>query len=485
MWSACAMPGATCRGIHKTHTIGTSSRSRARSRALHRTSCSGPGGTGHGSAHKNPDKADGNHAESRSSTSGTNSKSSPERGLEVAALQKDCVPNDKRMARRSCPANLAVASSLTLSTALALSGTNTCSGSVGAIAGAILGASFWNWHSDMLRVRARKPAPLRVVITGSSRGIGKALAREFLRAGDRVVVTSRSLADAQAAAAALVGEGVGGAPRSVIGLACDVGDAGSVEALAGAAMHQLGGVDVWINNAGTSGGFQMFKEQSLEVMESVVRTNLVGCLLCTRVALRTLGSQPTGGHVFNMDGAGAGGGPTPGFATYGATKAGIAQLLESVVRERAGKAGGREGGGAALHNLSPGMALTDLLLAGATPGTKAAFNVLCEQPETVAAHLVPRMRALAARRSAGGQYLRYLTPARVLACFLAAPLRRGRYFDPAGRARYKSEAERVALAEGRRRGPRGRPAPLALLYSGSIALSYLMLATQAHAQHGM
>lgn len=136
-------------------------------------------------------------------------------------------------------------------------GTNTCSGSVGAIAGAILGASFWNWHSDMLRVRARKPAPLRVVITGSSRGIGKALAREFLRAGDRVVVTSRSLADAQAAAAALVGEGVGGAPRSVIGLACDVGDAGSVEALAGAAMHQLGGVDVWINNAGTSGGFQV------------------------------------------------------------------------------------------------------------------------------------------------------------------------------------------------------------------------------------
>lgn len=116
------MPGATCRGIHKTHTIGTSSRGRARSRALHRTSCSGPGGTGPGSAHKNPDKADGHHAESRSSTSGTNSKSSPERGLEVAALRKDCVRNDKRMARRSCPANLAVASSLTLSTALALSG---------------------------------------------------------------------------------------------------------------------------------------------------------------------------------------------------------------------------------------------------------------------------------------------------------------------------------------------------------------------------
>lgn len=48
-----------------------------------------------------------------------------------------------------------------------------------------------------------------------------------------------------------------------------------------------------------------------------------------------------------------------------------------------------------VHALSPGMVLTDLLLEGATPANKQIFNVLCEQPETVAAFLVPRARTVA------------------------------------------------------------------------------------------
>jgi hypothetical protein len=54
----------------------------------------------------------------------------------------------------------------------------------------------------------------------------------------------------------------------------------------------------------------------------VVTTNLQGSLLCTRAALRAMARQPRGGHVFNMDGAGADGMATPQYAAYGATKAG-------------------------------------------------------------------------------------------------------------------------------------------------------------------
>ncbi len=72
-----------------------------------------------------------------------------------------------------------------------------------------------------------------------------------------------------------------------------------------------------------------------------------------------------------------------------------------------------------------------LLLSGATAQNKRAFNILCEQPETVAAYLVPRMRTVVAR---GGRqrYIRYLTPARALWFFLNAPLRMRRFFDGEG-----------------------------------------------------
>lgn len=53
-----------------------------------------------------------------------------------------------------------------------------------------------------------------------------------------------------------------------------------------------------------------------------MQTNLLGSLLCTRAAMAVMARQPGGGHVFNIDGAGADGLPTPNYAAYGATKAG-------------------------------------------------------------------------------------------------------------------------------------------------------------------
>jgi short chain dehydrogenase len=59
-----------------------------------------------------------------------------------------------------------------------------------------------------------------------------------------------------------------------------------------------------------------------EQVVEVVTTNLLGSLLATRAAIQVMGEQPTAGHIFNVDGAGADGAPTPQYAAYGATKAG-------------------------------------------------------------------------------------------------------------------------------------------------------------------
>jgi NAD(P)-dependent dehydrogenase (short-subunit alcohol dehydrogenase family) len=68
---------------------------------------------------------------------------------------------------------------------------------------------------------------------------------------------------------------------------------------------------------GYSGSFKHFLEQEPETIEAVVKTNLLGTLLCSREAARLMLGQQLGGHIFIMDGAGADGSATPQYAAYG------------------------------------------------------------------------------------------------------------------------------------------------------------------------
>jgi NAD(P)-dependent dehydrogenase (short-subunit alcohol dehydrogenase family) len=79
----------------------------------------------------------------------------------------------------------------------------------------------------------------------------------------------------------------------------------------------LGTVDVWICNAGYSGSFKPFLSSDPSAIEAVVKTNLLGTLLCAREAGRLMLQQKLGGHIFMMDGAGADGSATPQYAAYG------------------------------------------------------------------------------------------------------------------------------------------------------------------------
>lgn len=353
------------------------------------------------------------------------------------------------------------------------------------MAGGVLGATYAALNRAARKHAWRSPsAPLTVVITGATRGIGKSLAREFLRSGDRVIVTSRSQAEATAGAMRLARE-AGVDPSAVVGIACDVGAASSVSQLTEEAAARFGSVDVWVNNAGFSGSFKPFIEQTEGTIEQVVRTNLIGSLLCTRAAMLQMVAQQEGGHIFNVEGAGSDGMASPQYAAYGATKAAIAQLCTTLQQEAATLPDARVG----IHNISPGMVLTDLLLEGATLENKRAFDILCEHPETVAAFLVPRMRSTVAG-GLSGQRIRYLTPLRALSKFATAPVRIGRYFDAEGNPVYPSEEERLNGQHAKRtqrlaeRASR-RSAGLGLAYSASIAAAYFILALDQVAKaHG-
>lgn len=257
--------------------------------------------------------------------------------------------------------------------------------------------------------RAEAAQPLRVLITGSTKGLGLALAEVFLATGAaRVLVNSRSEERVRAAVTQL--QARHGAAR-VVGFAADVAVAADVDALSSFAVAQLGGVDVWLNNAGSNGYvFTRLVDTPPSTIAAIVATNMLGTLLCCRAAALLMAKQPGGGCIFNMEGAGSDGGATQKYAAYGSTKAALPQLTRSLEKEFAD-------GPVAIHALSPGMVKTELIDAGKDAfGAQGRFfvNALCEPPAYAASVLVPQIYALAAAPRTGATPSRkvsVLTPA--------------------------------------------------------------------------
>lgn len=161
----------------------------------------------------------------------------------------------------------------------------------------------------------------------------QALAREFLTHGDSVIITGRTPAALSTAISTLTNElqglGIQDLPK-IRGVVCDVTEPDQVSALAVQAKTLLGSVDVWICNAGYSGSYKNFLDLDPASIATVVKTNLLGTLLCSRQAAKVMLQQELGGHIFIMDGAGADGSATPQYAAYGKLHVGLVQWFVMV-----------------------------------------------------------------------------------------------------------------------------------------------------------
>lgn len=192
-----------------------------------------------------------------------------------------------------------------------------------------------------------------VVITGSTRGIGRAIAEACLARGASVVVSSRGADAVSSAVEAMRGGAlldVPGAPR-VSGFPCDVANPEEVQALFDHALATWGRLDIWVNNAGISQGYRPFDELSPAEVARIVSVNLTGTMLGCRVALNHF--RQHGGVLLNLAGRGYRGDATPHTAAYAATKAAVASLTRSLAAEN------RDRPQVHVHALVPGMVRTD------------------------------------------------------------------------------------------------------------------------------
>lgn len=162
------------------------------------------------------------------------------------------------------------------------------------------------------------------VVTGGARGIGLASARRLSEAGASVV-----LADLDAEGAAAAAETLPGTSES---RRLDVTDAGQVSQIIGSVVDDLGGLDIWVNNAGIFPSTPLL-ELPDEEFDAVITVNLRGMFVGGREAGRRMAELGRGGVIVNMASTSAHAGFGPGFAHYTSSKHGILGLTKALAIE--------------------------------------------------------------------------------------------------------------------------------------------------------
>jgi len=167
-----------------------------------------------------------------------------------------------------------------------------------------------------------------VVVTGGTRGIGRAVAELFLSCGAEVVASGRKQIDEDRLPEATDGAGTS---RRAVGWTGDLRDPDSAAALVDAATERFGRLDVLVNNAGGSPQVDA-ASASPRFTSSVIALNLLAPLHCATAANAAMQAQERGGSIVNVASV-SGLRPSPGTAAYGAAKAGLVSLTQSLALE--------------------------------------------------------------------------------------------------------------------------------------------------------
>lgn len=224
-----------------------------------------------------------------------------------------------------------------------------------------------------------------ILITGSSKGIGRGLAHEFLKGGHQVILNGRN--------GKLLTQTLDEFKKEGFKVSAVQGDAclqDTYHDLVAHAMSTYGSIDIWINNAGIPQPQKYFYELDTANIESLVSVNITGTMLGSRTAIRFFREQGYG-KLFNMEGFGSDGRMMDKLTLYGTSKRAIQYFSKSLAREVKEEA-------IQVGILGPGMVRTDFLAGDTAPEDEAekarnerVFKILAEDVEPVTEFLVKGM----------------------------------------------------------------------------------------------
>ena len=162
------------------------------------------------------------------------------------------------------------------------------------------------------------------VVTGGSKGIGRAIALSLVKAGAQVAITARNEEDLAEATSQLNQHG------KAVGYVCDVRDYEQVKSTIARVAADLGGVDILVNNAGV-GIFASVESTSVEDFRTVLETNVFGVFYCCHEVIPVM-KRRGGGYIINISSL-AGTNAHPNMAAYNASKFGLNGFSEALMQE--------------------------------------------------------------------------------------------------------------------------------------------------------
>lgn len=184
-----------------------------------------------------------------------------------------------------------------------------------------------------------------IVITGSTRGIGHAAAIACAQRGAKVVICSRHRSSVEEVCRIFKKDDF-----QVTGISADVSESGDIKKLFDHALNTFGKIDVWINNAGLSGGFRFLNDISDQEIKDILNVNITGTLLSCRIIIPYF-IDKNGGVIINMSGRGGKGEASPYLTPYAASKTAVTYITKNLSKEYKDHL-------VSIHSVMPGMVET-------------------------------------------------------------------------------------------------------------------------------
>lgn len=255
-----------------------------------------------------------------------------------------------------------------------------------------------------------------VVITGSTRGLGLAMAKEFLKAGCNVTI-SGSRPDSFDRAKEEVKE----FEKQLIYIPCNVRDISEIRSLWLKSAEKWGSIDIWINNAGQNCPHKFMWETEADYIDAVVDTNIKGVMYGSKTAVENMLKQGHG-QVWNMEGLGSNDMIIEKTILYGTSKRALTYFVKGLAKELKNST-------VKIGRLSPGMMLTEFITKSpqGKPSHvvedehfKKVFNILADKPETVAKFFIPKIL----ENTKQDAHIQWLTNAKSAQRFMMAPFKK-------------------------------------------------------------
>lgn len=221
-----------------------------------------------------------------------------------------------------------------------------------------------------------------IIITGSTRGIGLGLAKEFLSRGHRVVINGRTKEKVDE-----VVENLSLMGGEIHGCAGSAAEAETHQKLLDLAVKSYGSVDIYINNAGIPNPHKPFIEIEDKDISGLIDLNIYGLMVGSRIAANHMLKQGSG-RIFNMEGFGSDGRMRDNLTLYGTSKRAVSYFSRSFAKEL-------KNSPVQIGVIGPGMVRTDLIAQSMKFGSPAekkqfdkVYRILAEDVEVVTPFLV-------------------------------------------------------------------------------------------------